>query len=131
MARKLYFKGEGISEKDIVIGNHDDVHLKAEGHFDLEGLIYCPKYSVTISLKGSGILTLHGICNRVVIRNISGACILDLQDVTIKEISCESVGGSSVVRMSRPRIIGQKNIFGQAQLIFKNEDSRNSFFQPA
>jgi hypothetical protein len=81
--------------------------------------LFCPKYTVIISLKGSGTLALHGICKKMIIRSISGDCHLHLHDLKVNEFSCESIGGNSVLRMRQPRIVLEKNIRENARVIFE------------
>ena len=129
---KLAFTGE-VKKEDILIGSHGNTDIKVKGNFLLSGIIYCPKYTVTLDISGSGRISFRGKCYRIVIRKIDGDCTLDLSDVTYKELHCQSLKGKSVVIAGNARAITPAILSEDAtlhvtdrQLIFNPVTSGNS-----
>lgn len=118
MPRKLIFNGLAIEEKNLVIGNHDHVQLVVKGNFVIDGLVYCPRYSLELVLQGDGTVTLHGICRRIILKKVSGNCLINLEEALVRELSCEDVGANSVLRMQSPRLILERNIHASADVFF-------------
>lgn len=101
---KVSFTGD-VQKDDLLIGSHGNTEIKVKGNFQLSGIIYCPKYTVTLDIKGTGVISFRGKCYRIVIRKMQGDCKLDLTDVTCKELQCESLEGRSVVVAGNARAI--------------------------
>jgi hypothetical protein len=115
--RKQKFSFKGISNDDaILIGSHGDATMVAEGTFDLSGIIYCPKYTVTLVVKGNGKISFRGKCSRIVIKKMEGNAVLDLADLTCKEFRCEELRGHSQVILGRTRVITHVNLSDQSEL---------------
>jgi hypothetical protein len=129
---KLQFAGE-INQDDLVIGSHGNTDIRVRGVFQLSGIIYCPKYTVTLDINGDGRIAFRGKCYRIVITRMSGDCTLDLSDVTYKELHCRSLEGKSIViagnaRAITPAILSDDAILhvSDHQLIFNPVTSGNS-----
>ena len=129
---KLAFNGE-VRQEDLLIGSHGDTDIKVKGDFQLSGVIYGPKYTVTLDIKGNGRIAFRGKCYRIIIKKIVGDCTLDLSDVTYKELHCHSLGGKSVVIAGKARAITPAILSDDAtlhvsprQLIFNPVTSGNS-----
>lgn len=101
---KLVFSGE-VNHDDLLIGSHGNTELRVRGNFQLSGIIYCPKYTVFLHIKGNGRIAFRGKCHSIVIRQMQGDCTLDLSEVTYKELQCESLQGKSVVIAGNARAI--------------------------
>jgi hypothetical protein len=123
MPRRIIFNGHSY-EKSLVIGNHDHIQLVAKGSFDLEGLIYCPKFSLELILQGEGALKLHGVCKRLVIKRVTGNIVMEMGAVRIQELSSVDLGGSSVLRMSTPKLVLEKNVHESAEIFFDGKKQR-------
>ena len=123
---KIAFNGE-TEQNDLLIGSHGDTELKIKGNFQISGVIYCPKYSVTLDIKGNGLISFRGKCNRIIIRKMSGDCKLDLTDVTYKELRCESLQGRSVVVAGNARAITPAILSDEATL---HVHERHLIFNP-
>ena len=129
---KLAFCGD-VRQDDILIGSHGNTDIKIRGNFRLSGIIYCPKYTVTLDIMGDGKIAFRGKCYSISIRKMDGSCILDLSDMTYKELRCESLGGKSVVlagnaRAITPAILSDDAVLrvSEHQLIFNAVTSGNS-----
>lgn len=129
---KLAFAGD-VRQDDLLIGSHGNTDIKIRGNFQLSGIIYCPKYTVTLDIKGDGRIAFRGKCYRIVIRKMHGGCILDLTDVTYKELRCESLEAKSIVlagnaRAITPAILSDDAVLhvSEHQLIFNAVTSGNS-----
>lgn len=101
---KLSFIGD-VNQDDLLIGSHGNTEIKVKGTVNLSGIIYCPKYTVTLEIKGSGQIAFRGKCYRIIIKKMQGDCTLDLANVTCKELQCESLEGKSVVIVGNTRAI--------------------------
>jgi hypothetical protein len=128
----LVIKGD-VQQDDLLIGSHGNTDIKVNGNFQLAGIIYCPKYTVTLTIKGNGRISFRGKCYRIIIRKIQGDCTLDLTDVTYKELQCEALQGRSVVIAGNTRAITPAILSDDAtlhvrdsQLIFNPVTSGNS-----
>ena len=113
--QRFVYKGS-VSDDSLLIGSHGDAVLSVEGTFNLSGIIYCPKYTVTITIKGNGKIALRGKCNKVIIKRMNGKCTLDLSEVTCRELRCECIGGQSTVFTGKTRLISQANLTDDAEL---------------
>ncbi len=102
--RRIEFIGNHKNDS-IVIGNYGDVRLIAKGTFDLSGLIYCGKNTVEINLAGEGVVAFSGICKKLMLRGIDGACTLNLTNLSCDTVWCESVKGKSVINLGPTRLI--------------------------
>lgn len=116
MLRKLSFDGKSIFEKDLLIGNHGPAQLTVRGDFTIDGLIYCPKYSLELIIRGNGILSLRGVCRQLVIKRVTGNAILDFEQVRITELICQDLSGTSELLVMQPRYIRQRNVGMNARL---------------
>ena len=101
---KLAFKGD-IHQDDLLIGSHGDTEINVRGSFQLSGIVYSPKYSVTLDVKGDGKISFRGKCYRIIIKKMAGNCTLDLSDVTYKELSCQLLQDKAVVVAGNTRAI--------------------------
>lgn len=129
---KLEFTGD-TNQDDILIGSHGDAEIKVKGNFQLSGIIYSPKYSVTLDIKGDGRIAFRGKCFRIIINSMQGDCTLDLTDVTYRELHCHALKGKSVVIAGKARAITPAILSDDAtlhvrqrQLIFNPITSGNS-----
>jgi hypothetical protein len=113
--QRFVFKGE-VRDDSILIGSHGDATVQIDGVFDLSGIIYCPKYTVTLTIKGEGRISFRGKCNRIIIRKMEGNCVLDLSDVTCKELRCEWIKDQATVISGKTRLISQANLNDKAEL---------------
>jgi hypothetical protein len=114
--QRLLFSG--VSKDDsILIGNHGNTLVRAEGRFELSGIVYCPKYTLTLEIKGEGSISLRGICHRIVVRKMAGSAKLDLSHVACKELTCISVTDDSVIVTGRVRTISNAFLSGNAVLL--------------
>ena len=113
--QRFEFSGD-LKDDDILIGSYGDAVVNIEGTFDLAGTIYCPKYSVTLFIKGNGKATFRGKCDRVIIKRMEGNCILDLSELTSKELQCISIKGQSRIITGKTRLISQANLSDEAVL---------------
>ncbi len=91
----LKYVGE-IDTDSIFISNHSNVSLVMNGVFKASGLIYCPRYTVRINLRGHGVVSFHGVCRRMEIK-VSGDCVLDLTQMSIGEVWCEARGIAKII----------------------------------
>jgi hypothetical protein len=113
--QRLNFSGN-IKEDSLVVGSHGDAVITIDGKFDLSGIIYCPKYKVTLLIKGNGRVSFRGKCNKVIVKKMEGNCTLDLSDLTCKELRCESIRGQATVISGKTRVITQANLSDEAVL---------------
>ena len=113
--QRLNFSGD-IKEDSLVVGSHGDAVITVDGKFDLSGIIYCPKYNVTLVIKGNGKIAFRGKCNTIIIKKMDGNCTLDLSDLTCKELRCESIRGQATVISGKTRVITQANLSDEAVL---------------
>ena len=113
--QRFVYKGS-TSDDSLLIGSHGDAVLMVEGVFDLSGIIYCPKYTITITIKGNGKIALRGKCHTIIIKRMNGNCTLDLSEVTCRELRCECVGGQATVITGKTRLISQANLTDEAEL---------------
>lgn len=129
---KLEFIGD-VTQDDLLIGSHGDTEIRIKGRFQISGIMYCPKYTVTLNIKGDGRLAFRGKCGRIIIKKMQGNCTLDLTDVTYKELHCQSLQDRSVVIAGNARAITPAFLSGEAtlhvherQLVFNPVTSGNS-----
>jgi hypothetical protein len=120
------FKGD-IKDDSILIGSHGDAKVVIEGSFDLSGIVYCPKYTLTLSIEGNGTIAFRGICNRIIIKRMSGECVLDLRDLTCKELRCESIRKKSKIIAGKTRVVTRANLFDEAILQLSDRPLITSF----
>jgi len=118
--RKIKYSGEHRDDS-LLIGNYENVHFIAEGKFDLSGLMYCPRYSVEFSVSGSGTIAFRGACKKLIIKKITGDCLLDLSEVVCKEVYCKSAKGNAVILIGPTKLISQANLTENATLQFKGK----------
>lgn len=118
--RKISYRGEHKDES-LLIGNYGDVHFVAEGKFQLSGLMYCPRYTVEFNVSGQGTISFRGACRRLVIKNISGDCLLDLSEVVCKEVHCKSAKGKSILLVGPTKLISLANLSEDAMLQYKGK----------
>lgn len=117
LIRKQHFIFKGDTRDDaLLIGSHGDASILIRGNFELSGIVYCPKYTLTLTIDGTGTVAFRGICNRVVIKRMSGSAIFDLRDLTCKELRCESVKKNSKVLAGKTRVVSKANLFDDAIL---------------
>ncbi len=115
--QKFEYKGK-VNDDSIIIGSHGDASVKIDGTFDLSGIIYCPKYTVTLSIKGTGRVAFRGKCHRVIIKKMKGDCVLDLSELTCRELQCQSLRQNASVIAGKTRVVTQANLADEAVLQF-------------
>lgn len=113
--QRFTFKGD-LKDDSILIGSHGDAVLQVEGTFDLSGIIYCPKYTVTITIKGDGKVSFRGKCSRIIVKSMSGNCTLDLSEVTCRELRFESMRDQATVVTGKTRVISRAHLTDEAVL---------------
>jgi hypothetical protein len=113
--QRFVFKGD-VEDHSILIGSHGDATVQIEGFFNLSGIIYCPKYTVTITIKGDGKISFRGKCNKIIVKKMEGNCTLDLSDITCKELRCEDMKDQATVITGKTRVISQANLTDEAVL---------------
>lgn len=113
--QKFEFKGE-ITDHSVLIGSHGDVVIRIDGNFDLSGIIYCPRYTVTITVRGAGRAAFRGKCNRIIIKKIKGASTLDLSELTCRELQCHNLKNKATVIAGKTRVISRANLADEAEL---------------
>ena len=116
MPRKLFFDGKSIVERNLLIGNHGPAQLVVRGEFLIAGLVYCPKFSLEIVVRGNGTLTLRGICRRLTIKRVTGNAVLELEQLRMTELLCQDLSGSSEVKLVQPKYILERNVGINAKL---------------
>lgn len=115
--KKQRFNFSGIIKEDsLVVGSHGDALINIAGEFDISGLIYCPKYTITVAISGDGVVAFRGKCSRVVIKRMEGNCTLDLTDLTCTELRCESASGQAKIISGKIRVLTQANLADEAVL---------------
>ena len=107
--RKYVFNGTSSCDS-ILIGNHGDAKLVANGQFNLSGILYSLDGRVRISANGNGQLVLRGKCRHLVIARSEGDCILDFSEVTCDVVTCESVRGRTMLILGKARRVEIINI---------------------
>lgn len=112
---KLELSGD-VEQDDLLIGSHGDTELKIKGNFRISGTLYCPKYTITMDIKGNGRISLRGKCHRIIIKKMQGNCTLDLTEVTYKELHCRSLQDRSVVIAGNTRAITPAILSDEATL---------------
>lgn len=129
---RLKFEGE-VRQDDLLIGSHGDTDIRVRGDFQLSGIVYCPRYTVTLDIKGKGRIAFRGKCYRIVISKMQGECTLDLTDVTYKELHCRLLKGSANVlagnaRAITPAILADDAVLhvNERQLIFNPVTTGNA-----
>jgi hypothetical protein len=115
-AKKQRFSFTDHKDDSVLIGSHGNAVVHIEGTVDISGIIYCPKYTVTIRIKGTGKVTFRGICNRIIVNKMRGTCTLDLRDLTSKEVRLESIQDKSMILTGKTRVISQANLMDDAVL---------------
>lgn len=118
MHRKIRYSGEQRDDS-LFITNHGNVSFNAEGKFELSGVMYCPRYTVEFSLSGQGSISLRGVCRKIIIKSMTGACHLDLSEVVCSEVYCKSVKGKSIILIGSTKLISQANLEGESILQYK------------
>ncbi len=113
--QRFEFKGN-IKDDSILVGSHGDATIKIEGTFDLSGIIYCPRYTVMISIRGDGKVAFRGKCDRIIVKKMKGNCILDLSDLTCKELQCESMRQKATIIVGKARVITKANLADESEM---------------
>lgn len=113
--QQFVFKGD-VKEDSILIGSHGDAMVIIDGNFDLSGIVYCPKYTLTLSITGNGVIAFRGITNRIIVKKMSGDCTLDLRDLTCKELRCESLRKKARILAGKTRVVTRANLADDALL---------------
>jgi hypothetical protein len=114
--KKQKFSFIDLKDDSVLIGSHGDAMVQIAGTVDISGIVYCPKYTITIQIKGDGKVTFRGICNRIIVKKMQGNCTLDLRDVTCKELRFESVQDQSMIITGKTRVISRANLTDEAIL---------------
>jgi hypothetical protein len=107
-SRRIEFQGEHRNDS-LLIGNHGDVEFIATGNFDLSGMIYS-KRTVEFTLIGNGLIKFSGFCKNVIIHLVKGDCILDLSDLSSKEVCCFSLRDRSRISIGPTKVISRANV---------------------
>jgi hypothetical protein len=113
--QQFSFRGE-TKDDSVLIGSHGDATMTIEGTFELSGIVYCPKYTLKLSIEGNGTIAFRGICDRIVIKKMSGNCTLDLRDLTCKELRCESMRKKAKILAGKTRVVTRANLADDAIL---------------
>lgn len=113
--QKLQFIGNHEHDA-VVIGNYGNSSVEIEGNFNISGIIYAPKYSINLFVSGKGIVTFRGICSKLIINNMNGDCILDIRDLSCKEIAISAIKGKAKVITGKVRAILEANMKDEAAL---------------
>lgn len=104
--KKITLLLEGnVRQDDLLIGSHGDTDVSIRGNFELSGIVYGPKYTVTLIINGDGKISFRGKCYRIIIKKMQGDCTLDLSDLTCKELRCDALKGRAVVIAGKARAI--------------------------
>jgi hypothetical protein len=114
--KKQKFLFIDLKDDSVLIGSHGDAVIQISGTVDISGIIYCPKYTVTLQIKGDGKVVFRGICNRVIVKRMQGNCTLDLRDLTCKELRLEFIQNQSMIITGKTRVISQANLNDDAIL---------------
>jgi hypothetical protein len=115
--KKQHYSFKGDTRDDsVLIGSHGDATVTIDGNFEISGIVYCPKYTLTLSISGNGTIAFRGICNRIVIKRMSGTCSLDLRDLTCKELRCESIRKKAKIFAGKTRVVTKANLYDDAVL---------------
>jgi hypothetical protein len=111
-ARRIEFQGDHKNDS-LLIGNHGDVEFIASGNFNLSGMIYSKK-TVEFTLIGSGLVRFTGFCKRIIIHLVKGDSILDLSELSSKEVCCFSLRDRSRIMIGPTKVISKANIQDEA-----------------
>jgi hypothetical protein len=111
-ARRIEFQGNHKSDS-LLIGNHSDVEFIASGNFDLSGMIYSKK-TVEFTLIGSGLVRFTGFCKKIIIHLVKGDSILDLSELSSREVCCFSLRDRSRIMIGPTKVISRANIQDEA-----------------
>jgi hypothetical protein len=116
---KMSFEGDHKSDS-LLIGNFGDVEFVANGIFDLSGIIFSKK-TVEFTVIGTGNIRFRGFCKKLIIHLVKGECILDLSELSSKEVVCFSLRDKSKTMVGPTKIITRANV--QDEAIFKYAQS--------
>lgn len=108
-----------IDTDSIFVSNHGNVSLVMDGVFKASGMIYCPKYTVRLNLKGHGVVSFRGVCKRVEIK-VWGDCVLDLTQMSIGEVWCEAHDAAKIV-MGLTKVIRKAEMHDNAVLLLSEQ----------
>ncbi|MBT1702918.1 hypothetical protein [Chryseosolibacter indicus] len=114
-AQKLEFIGN-YEHDSVVIGNHGNSSVEIDGVFNISGIIYSPKYTVTMTISGKGTATFRGVCAKIIINNISDDCTLDLRDLSCKEIAVYAAKGKAKIITGKVRAVVEASLKDDAIL---------------
>jgi len=117
--RTIQFEGDHKNDS-LLIGNFGDVEFVAKGSFDLGGMIYCVRGTVTFRVAGDGCITFHGSCRRLVIDYANGNCVLDFSKLECKEVVCTTVKGRAEIVLGPTKVITRANVQDEATLWYTN-----------
>jgi hypothetical protein len=67
-------------------------------------------------VSGQGSISLRGACKKLIIKNMTGDCVLDLSEVVCKEVYCKSAKGKSIILIGPTKLISQANLEEEAIL---------------
>lgn len=110
--RKIEFQGEH-QNNSLLIGNHGDVQFIANGLFNLSGMIYSKK-TVEFTVMGTGLIRFTGFCRRVIIHLVKGDAVLDLSELSSKEVCCFSLRDRSRILIGPTKVISRANVQDEA-----------------
>jgi hypothetical protein len=111
-SRRIEFQGDHKNDS-LLIGNHGDVEFIATGLFDLSGMIYSKK-TVEFTVIGSGLVRFTGFCKRIIIHLVKGDSILDLSELSSKEVCCFSLRDRSRIMIGPTKVISRANVQDEA-----------------
>jgi hypothetical protein len=111
-ARRIEFQGEHRNDS-LLIGNHGNVEFIANGSFNLSGMIYSKK-TVEFTVIGSGLIRFTGFCRRVIIHLVKGDSVLDLSELSSKEVCCFSLRDRSRIMIGPTKVISRANVQDEA-----------------
>ena len=123
--RTIQFDGEH-KQDSLLIGNHGNVEFIAKGVFDLSGMIYS-KNTVEFTLIGNGLIRFTGFCKKIIIHLVKGDCILDLSELTSREVCCFSLRDTSKILVGPTKLISRANVQDHAIFNYSSSPLLRSF----
>jgi hypothetical protein len=124
-ARRIEFQGEHRHDS-LLIGNHGNVEFIATGSFDLSGMIYSKK-TVEFTVIGSGLIRFTGFCKKVIIHLVKGDSILDLSELSSKEVCCFSLRDRSRIMIGPTKVISRANVQDEAVFNYASKPLLRSY----
>ena len=124
-SRIIQYEGEHKVDS-LLIGNHGNVEIIVKGTFDLSGMIYS-KNTVEFTIMGTGLIRFTGFCKKVIIHLVKGDCMLDLSELSSKEVSCFSLRDRSKLVIGPTKIITRANVQDEAVFNYSSKPLLRSY----